>query len=46
MRRSIRRHDVFGWVDAFLHAAFARDLSAFPAPEPVQRHGDWQQLPV
>ena len=33
MRRSIRRHDVFWWVDSFLRAAIARDLRAFPAPE-------------
>jgi trehalose 6-phosphate synthase/phosphatase len=33
MRRSIRRHDVFWWVDSFLHAAFERDLRAFPRPE-------------
>jgi alpha,alpha-trehalose-phosphate synthase [UDP-forming] len=33
MRRSIRRHDVFWWVDSFLQAAIARDLRAFPRPE-------------
>ena len=33
MRRSIRRNDVFWWVDSFLRAAIARDLRAFPAPE-------------
>ena len=32
MRRSIRRQDVFWWVDSFLEAAIARDLRAFPAP--------------
>lgn len=32
MRRSIRRHDVFWWVDSFLKAAIARDLTAFPLP--------------
>ena len=32
MRRSIRRQDVFWWVDSFLRAAIARDLRAFPAP--------------
>ena len=31
MRRSIRREDVFRWVDSFLRAAIARDLRAFPA---------------
>jgi trehalose 6-phosphate synthase len=30
MRRSIRREDVFDWVESFLEAAFARDLRAFP----------------
>jgi trehalose 6-phosphate synthase len=33
MRRSIRENDVFWWVDSFLRAAIARDLSAFPQPE-------------
>jgi len=32
MRRSIRREDVFWWVDGFLRAAFARGLRAFPYP--------------
>jgi trehalose 6-phosphate synthase len=35
MRRSIRENDVFWWVDSFLRAAIARDLSAFPQPEHV-----------
>jgi len=30
MRRSIRKHDIFWWVDSFLRAAIAKDLSAFP----------------
>lgn len=30
MRRSIRRQDVFWWVDSFLRAAIAKDLRAFP----------------
>jgi trehalose 6-phosphate synthase len=30
MRRSIRRQDVFWWVDSFLRAAIAKDLSDFP----------------
>ncbi len=33
MRRSIRKSDVFWWVDSFLRAAIAKDLSAFPQPE-------------
>ena len=35
LRRSIRENDVFWWVDAFLRAAIARDLRAFPQPEHV-----------
>lgn len=33
LRRAIREQDIFGWVDAFLHAAIAKDLRAFPLPE-------------
>ncbi len=33
MRTSIRENDVFRWVDNFLRAAIATDLSAFPQPE-------------
>ena len=32
LRRSIRRQDVFVWVDSFLKAAIARELRDFPAP--------------
>jgi len=32
LRRTIREHDVFWWVDSFLRAAIAKDLSAFPQP--------------
>jgi len=32
MRSSIREHDVFRWVDAFLRAAITKDLRAFPQP--------------
>ena len=32
MRAAIRDHDVFRWVDSFLRAAIAADLSAFPQP--------------
>jgi trehalose 6-phosphate synthase/phosphatase len=40
LRRTIRKHDVFWWVDSFLRAAIARDLSAFAPsadylPQPV-----------
>ena len=34
MRRSIRRDDVFEWVQSFLEAAFARDLGGFPERRP------------
>ncbi len=30
LRRSIRKYDVFWWVDSFLSAAFTKDLSDFP----------------
>jgi trehalose 6-phosphate synthase/phosphatase len=33
MRRVIARQDIFWWVDSFLRAAIARDLSAFPLLE-------------
>ncbi len=48
LRRSIRRHDVFAWVDSFLRAAIARDLRAFPAPEHAAEPWDpmkWGQTP-
>jgi trehalose 6-phosphate synthase len=32
LRRSVRRHDVFWWVDGFLRAAVARDLRTFAPP--------------
>jgi hypothetical protein len=33
IRRSMRQHDVYEWVDSFLRAGIAKDLSAFPLPE-------------
>lgn len=30
LRRTIRRKDIFWWVNTFLKAAFAKDLNAFP----------------
>lgn len=33
LRRSIREYDIFRWVDSFLRAAIAKDLSDFPMPE-------------
>jgi trehalose 6-phosphate synthase len=32
LRRSIRRDDVYRWVDSFLRAAIARDLDDYPQP--------------
>jgi trehalose 6-phosphate synthase/phosphatase len=32
MRRSIRDQDIFWWVDSFLRAAIAKNLTAFPLP--------------
>ncbi len=32
LRRGVRRQDIFWWVDGFLRAAIATDLSAFPLP--------------
>ncbi len=33
MRHSIRRHDIYHWVNTFLGAAFAIDLGALPLPD-------------
>lgn len=33
MRHSIRRHDIYHWVNTFMAAAFARNLDAFPLPD-------------
>lgn len=33
LRRSVREYDIYWWVDSFLRAAIAKDLSDFPAPE-------------
>lgn len=38
MRRAVRDHDIFWWVDAFLRAAIAKDLSDFPMPEEYIPH--------
>ena len=32
LRRGVREQDIFWWVDSFLRAAIAKDLSAFPLP--------------
>jgi trehalose 6-phosphate synthase len=47
MRRSIRRHDVFAWVDSFLQASIARELRDFPAPPRASADDPlWEQLPI
>jgi trehalose 6-phosphate synthase/phosphatase len=33
MRRSVRKYDIFWWVDSFLRAAIAKDLKSFPVLE-------------
>jgi trehalose 6-phosphate synthase/phosphatase len=33
LRRSIKQHDIFRWVNSFLKAAIAKDLSEFPPME-------------
>jgi trehalose-6-phosphate synthase len=33
LRRSIREHDLYHWLDAFLRAAISRDLAEFPRVE-------------
>lgn len=30
LRRSVRKHDIFWWVDSFLRASIERDLESFP----------------
>jgi hypothetical protein len=37
---------VFWWVDAFLQAAIARDLRAFPAPKEGAEPAPVEQLPI
>lgn len=38
MRKAVRDQDIFWWVDSFLNAAIAKDLSAFPSPEEYIPH--------
>lgn len=33
LRRQVREHDIFWWVDAFLRAAITKNLDAFPLAE-------------
>jgi trehalose 6-phosphate synthase len=47
MRHSIRRHDVFWWVDSFLRAAIPRGLQHFAAPAAREKDADPEnQIPV
>jgi trehalose 6-phosphate synthase len=45
MRRSIRTYDVFWWVDSFLRAAIARDLSSLPTFGPEVPLQEAEYLP-
>lgn len=38
LRRIVREYDIFWWVDAFLRAAIAKDLSNFPIPDDYMPH--------
>ena len=38
LKRFVREYDIFWWVDSFLRAAIAKDLSNFPAPEEYVPH--------
>ncbi|MHB1512534.1 MAG: alpha,alpha-trehalose-phosphate synthase (UDP-forming) [Acidiferrobacter sp.] len=38
LKRFVRQYDIFWWVDAFLRAAIAKDLSNFPVPEEYVPH--------
>jgi trehalose 6-phosphate synthase len=47
LRRSIRRQDVFAWVDSFLRAAIARDLhAAFPSPDKRSPEPQLPDVPI
>ena len=47
MRRSVRRQDVFWWVDAFLGAAASRGLGEFPrAPAQLAQRDPENQIPL
>jgi len=35
LRETVRRHDIFWWVDAFLRAAFSKTLQDFPSENGV-----------
>ncbi len=45
LRRAICQQDVFWWVDSFLRAAIAKDLSAFPLPADYVPHNEVGLMP-
>lgn len=45
LRRAIREQDVFWWVESFLRAAIAKDLSAFPLPADYVPRNDMGYMP-
>jgi trehalose 6-phosphate synthase/phosphatase len=46
IRRSIRRQDVFWWVDSYLRAAITKDLRAFPRADTGTDETPELQLPL
>jgi trehalose 6-phosphate synthase len=46
LRREIRDHDIFWWVDSFLRAAIAKDLSDFPRPPDYVPQSEFGDLSV
>jgi trehalose 6-phosphate synthase len=47
LRRAVRRHDVFWWVDGFLRAAVARDLRSFaPTTRVSEEPAVLEPLPI
>jgi trehalose 6-phosphate synthase len=46
IRRSIRRQDVFWWVDSYLRAAITKDLRAFPRAAAEPEETPELQLPL
>lgn len=44
MRRFIREHDIYWWVDSFLMAAFSRHLRDFPSTESMHYESDANRL--
>ncbi len=46
LRHSIRRHNIFWWVDSFLRAAIAKNLGDFPVMEDYVPQDETTQTPV